>query len=292
MKTIVITTARGRHQHLRQQLRGLGRCTKKPDAHLVVAMDDPAIASCIGGTDCDATAIVFDTDSREVPVAAARNAGAETAIAQGADMLIFLDVDCIPDRDMIAGYCHAAANERHSDALLCGPVSYLPPPPAGGYDLETLSGLAPPHPARPAPPFGKVLDSTDYQLFWSLSFAVTASTWQRIGGFHTGYVGYGAEDTDFAQLAAAVSVPLCWVGGARAFHQYHSVADPPAEHLDEIVANARLFYQRWGWWPMSGWLRAFADARLVRWDATTLEALDANDCVTSARSARAAGDQT
>ncbi|MDZ4233227.1 MAG: galactosyltransferase-related protein, partial [Dietzia sp.] len=120
-----------------------------------------------------------------------------------------------------------------------------------------------PHPARPAPPNGVVLNSTTYELFWSLSFAVTAPTWQHIGGFWPGYRGYGAEDTDFGQRAAALGIPLRWIGGAHAFHQHHPVSDPPVEHLVDIVRNATLFHQRWGWWPMTGWLDQFENLALI-----------------------------
>jgi hypothetical protein len=111
-----------------------------------------------------------------------------------------------------------------------------------------------------------VAPTTDYELFWSLSFAVSTPTWQRIGGFFTGYRGYGGEDTDFGQLAAAAEVPMWWVGGADAFHQFHPVSDPPVEHLADILANAAVFQQRWGWWPMSGWLDGFEELGLIRRD--------------------------
>ncbi len=112
-----------------------------------------------------------------------------------------------------------------------------------------------PHPARPAP--GVLLAEPNHDLFSSLSFAVSAMTWRRIGGFCEQYAGYGAEDTDFAATAAAQVIPLIWVGGANAYHQYHPVSDPPVEHVEAIVANACVFRRRWGRWPMSGWLNAF-----------------------------------
>ena len=74
-----------------------------------------------------------------------------------------------------------------------------------------------PHPARPAPPDGDVVSSADYELFWSLSFALTAATWRRIGGVCDRYYGYGAEDTDFAQTARAAGVPMRWVGAHMLF---------------------------------------------------------------------------
>jgi hypothetical protein len=38
-----------------------------------------------------------------------------------------------------------------------------------------------------------------------------------------------------------------WIGGAHAFHQFHPVSDPPVQHLYDIVRNAEIFHQRWGW---------------------------------------------
>jgi GT2 family glycosyltransferase len=110
-----------------------------------------------------------------------------------------------------------------------------------------------------------VVAGDNYDLFWSLSFAVTPATWRRIGGFCELYRGYGGEDTDFAHSAAGAGVGLRWVGGAHAFHQHHPVSNPPVQHLDDILRNAQVFHRRWGWWPMSGWLDAFAAQGLITW---------------------------
>ena len=124
-----------------------------------------------------------------------------------------------------------------------------------------------PHPDRPAPSHNDIVASTDYGMFWSLSFAVSAATWEHIGGFCELYRGYAGEDTDFAQCAAAGGVTIRWVGGADAFHQYHPVSNPPIEHLDDILCNAAVFHRRWGWWPMEGWLHEFENRELIRRDA-------------------------
>lgn len=47
-----------------------------------------------------------------------------------------------------------------------------------------------------------------------------------LGGFRESYRGYGGEDT---------------------FHPYHRVSDPPVEHLDDILRNAEVFHETWGW---------------------------------------------
>jgi hypothetical protein len=196
-------------------------------------------------------------------LAAGRNAGATAAIDAGAELLVFLDADCIPGPEVFSRYRDAAS--RHPDALLCGPVTYLPEGviPSTAAQLRDVTA---PHAARPAPADGAIETASDddYRLFWSLSFAVGTTTWNRIGGFDPSYEGYGGEDTDFAFRARDAAVPLLWVGGAHAYHQYHPTSKPPWQHLDDILRNGRIFAERWGTWPMEGWLDAFAEAGAVR----------------------------
>ncbi|MBW5424850.1 glycosyltransferase family 2 protein, partial [Streptomyces sp. BG9H] len=116
---------------------------------------------------------------------------------------------------------------------------------------------------------GHIVRAGDPRLFWSLSFALTAATWERVGGFCESYTGYGAEDTDFAARATSLGVDLWWVGGAPAYHQYHPTHTPPVQHLDDILRNGALYKARWGSWPMQGWLRAFEERGLVAYDAAT-----------------------
>jgi len=252
VRITVITIAAGRHRHLRRQLDGLAAGSVRPDHHVVVAMGDPAIRRVVAGR-----AEVVDVEVGDhLPLATARNTGAAHAIAAGADLLVFLDVDCVPGVELISRYRDTAADRT----LLCGPVTYLPP---GDPPLDRLADLTDPHPGRPAPPDDETVANGDHTLFWSLSFAVTATTWQRLGGFCEDYTGYGGEDTDFGQIARAEGVGLTWVGGAHAYHQHHPVQDPPVDHLDDILVNAALFRRRWGWRPMGGWLDAFADQGLI-----------------------------
>jgi GT2 family glycosyltransferase len=267
MKTTVITTVHGRHEHLRRQLAGLQYSTRPVDKHVVVALGDRTVAQVV--SDIGSAAIVVECESAyaPLPVAQGRNIGAAAAVSDGAELLVFLDVDCIPGAALIDRYHHAAEQSEHAQALLCGPVTYLPPPGPLGYPVNQLHTHVEPHPDRPAPTGTDIVASADYRLFWSLSFAVRSATWNRIGGFCELYRGYGGEDTDFAQCAAAAGVMMRWVGGADAFHQYHPISNPPTEHLDDIVRNAAIFYARWGWWPMEGWLAEFENRGLVRRDA-------------------------
>ena len=272
-KTAMIVIAAGRAAHLRNQQRAVAApSTTLPDEYVLVSMGDPAaIAATMAGPlagRCPLRLIQVPVVDG-LPLAAARNAGAAAALADGAQVLIFLDVDCLPGPDLVTAYT-AAVTAEPGPALYCGTVQYLAdgdtpdPDDPGPLDTRSLSGR--PHPARPVPGPGDIVDGTDWRLFWSLSFAVSAPTWARLGGFHEGYRGYGGEDTDLGYLARKAGVPLRFIGNADAYHQFHTAENPPRSHLHDIVRNAGIFRQRWGFHPMTGWLQAFADAGMARYD--------------------------
>ena len=262
-RTALITIAHGRHAHWRAQRSALARSEVQPDEHILVAMADDELAALATERRNPPTVVQVETHDSGLPLAHARNVGAEAALQNGAQTLIFLDVDCLPDAGLVGGYEAAAASSALAGRLLSGPVTYLAPAPADGYELDRLSAFDDPHSARPAPPRGEVVLGGNHDLFWSLSFAVTAATWRSIGGFHEAYVGYGGEDTDFAWTARRNGIGLAWIGDARAYHQHHVVEDPPVRHLEDIMRNAVLFRDRWGVWPMRGWLDAFVTRGLL-----------------------------
>ncbi len=304
-RTAVVTIAHGRHEHLRGQQWGLARQSVGPDLHVVVAMGDPEVA-LVAHEAADEGAhrgahqgahegahesafrdahdpygqarvvtVHLDTAGEQLPLAHARNAGARAAMQAGADRLVFLDVDCIPAPGTLERYAavlDAAERDPASPGpvVACGTVAYLPQVPhPRAYRTDSLAELADPHPARPVPDDGQVVVGADLRLFWSLSFALTAADWERVGGFGEEYVGYGAEDTDFGQRLGAAQGTMLWVGGAAAYHQHHPSETPPVRHLASIIRNANVFRDRWGWFPMEGWLAAFAERGLARLDPVT-----------------------
>ncbi|WP_370875324.1 glycosyltransferase family 2 protein [Methylobacterium amylolyticum] len=261
MSTAVITLNKGRGAHLARLLEGLARGTP-PDACVIVEM---------GGDDSPLPALPFPVErvpfaGSGLPLAAARNAGRRAAsAAASADTLVFLDVDCIPSADLVAGLSAAVAAR---DGLICCAVRYLP---AGAVrdgwteaDLDRLGHL---HPVRDFPEAGLV-PAPKPGLFWSLAFAVRAATYDRLGGFDAEFSGYGAEDTDLAFRADAAGLPILFLGGPRAYHQHHPGYDPPLQHFRDIVANASRFRARHGLWPMDGWLDGFARLGLIAADRT------------------------
>ena len=99
----------GRATHLRGQLDGLALSAHPADLHVVVAVDDPSAADTVARSGAPAHIVCCAGGSAALPVAAARNAGAAAALEYGADLLVFLDVDCIPGRHLVGRYREAAS---------------------------------------------------------------------------------------------------------------------------------------------------------------------------------------
>lgn len=283
----VLTIVAGRHDHLRGQLDGLRRSGTRPGLHVVVSMGDPAVRSVVADAGFESagvregatTTVVVDLDvpaDGELPLARARNLAARTAVDRGADLLVLLDVDCIPGNGTLSAYRRAAGDpvvrRAPGPRVLSGAVHYLPERevPGNPYAYAELPRLAAPHPARPAPPAGTVVAATTAErwLFWSLSFAVDVRDWSALE-FCEEYTGYGAEDTDLAAQVVEAGGSMFWVGGADAYHQHHPTRNPPVQHLEAILRNAATFHRRWGWFPMQGWLEEFARRGLATYDAAS-----------------------
>lgn len=253
----VITLTRHRDLHLHSLIEGL--CTSEviPNELIVIDMGDrPAT---LPDTPFPLSALMLP--GAALPLAAARNLGARQA---SGEYLLFLDVDCIPRRNLIATMISAL--EQH-DALICAEPRYLGPLDRHLDDDEQMLTAALPHPARSFPAAGLQSESNP-GLFWSLAFGIRRRSFVELGGFDEQFVGYGAEDTDFGFRAAEASLPLLFLGGTGAFHQHHQVYSPPLQHLADIVRNANLFHAKWKTWPMDGWLRSFESMGLVQFEGS------------------------
>ncbi|MEP9401742.1 glycosyltransferase family 2 protein [Sphingomonas silueang] len=247
----VCTLVRGRAAHLANLYAGIAAQTQPPDELVVAWMQD---APHPGLPDPGVPVRDVFVPGDPLPLARARNAAA--AAARG-DVLIFLDVDCIPAPTLVARYAEVLAA---APGVCLGEVRYLPP---GAIDRS--AGVR--HPAKPALADDEVRAVPSHGELWGLSFALPRSAWDAAGGMDEGYVGYGGEETDFAWRLAAAGVPMAWVGGATAWHQHHAVHIPPLHQFDAILRNAARFRARWGRWCMDYWLGQFAEAGLIEWSA-------------------------
>lgn len=264
----VLTLVRGRADRLRNLMAGLARQSVRP-GELVIAWMQPDRAPDLPDPGCPVRHC--HVAGEPLPLAAARNRAAEAAAGE---LLIFLDVDCIPSPTVVEAYRRAAGE---TDGLFLGEVLYLPTglSPDAATDEAALARLGRTHPARPSvPPEGLHREADPGQL-WGLSFALPARSWRAVGGMDEAYRGYGGEETDLAARLAASGLPTYWVGGARAYHQHHPVHVPPLQHFDSILANAARFRHTHGRWCMTYWLDQFRAAGLIDWadDAPAIRVL-------------------
>lgn len=296
----VITTCYGRNRHLYNLLSSLANSSARPSEIIIVNDDaDPKRLARyplnIVQVPTSNSQLAAATEKNEVSktgfdIGRNRNFGAAKA---SNEQLIFLDVDCIASTTFIEQL--TAKLNTHPDALLMGQPLYLTRPLTDDESLQLqqgdlgnteLNALAVTNPyrhnladqavdqaiERANETAAQSVDHTrsayertqDYGAFWSLCFAITQSQFQRIGGFDTHYVGYGAEDTDFAFVARALNIEF-YLTSDVVYHQQHSVYRPPLNHLSSIVINANRFYDKWQHWPMGGWLESFANMQLIDW---------------------------
>ena len=273
----VITTCYGRNRHLYNLLSSLSQGSVKP-AEIIIVNDDAEherlaeydlniikIATTTATEDGLASSASFDIGRN-------RNLGAARATY---DAMVFLDVDCIVAPTFIEQLHYKL--QAHSKALLMGQPRYLMRPltddegsqlQQGKLAADYLDKLSVFNPYRDNFDLQhqdkSIKQTQDYGAFWSLCFAIMRRQFEKIGGFDTDYVGYGAEDTDFAFMARALNIDF-YLTDDVIYHQQHSVYRPPLNHLDSIVINANRFYEKWQHWPMSGWLAEFSQLQLINW---------------------------
>jgi N-acetylglucosaminyl-diphospho-decaprenol L-rhamnosyltransferase len=262
VRLAVATLQYGRHEHLERQAARV-RELAGIDRYLVVSMDDAPPAP-VG-----AEVIRYPARTPDrLPLSAARNAA--MAHLDDCDLVVLLDVDCIPDPRLVKNYVQASrAVGRHRTVLL-GPVGWLsaPAPVVGPIDAAAVA-RARATVKRSFPATGTALERRP-ELFWSLSFAVSPATHCAIGGFDEAFTGWGAEDTDYGRRAHRREVALWKVGGAWTYHQPHPPARNTPGQIAALVANAVHFHNRWGDWPMPDVLAELSAAGRVVWSADQL----------------------
>lgn len=270
-KLSVLTLCRGRERHLHHLLETLAQSELLPDEVVIAVMDERTFVNL---PPVPFPVRQFLIGGNLLPLAAARNLAAKKAQN---DLLIFLDVDCLPSRKLLGSYADALAQEP--SGIFQGEVFYLP-----ACDLdqwphhireEQLTKLGIRHPSKqPFPSQGYQIEPNFGEL-WGLSFALHRHSFDAAGGFDESFIGYAGEETDFAQSLRVAGLKLYRVAQALAFHQHHQVAIPPLHHFQTIITNSLTFYQKWNRWCMEYWLQQFHHSGLIDWkvDAGEIEIL-------------------
>ncbi|MBF9034306.1 glycosyltransferase [Rhodobacterales bacterium HKCCE2091] len=262
-----LTIAAGRGEHLRNVVLGFQAQTRRPDELVIGVMQDAPYPD-LPATDFPVRQIVVPRVNGELPLAAARNRVAEAAKGE---VLVFVDVDCIPNPSLVADYAAAATPGR---GLVMGEVLYLREGMTGaGLDFARFDREGVRHSDRQGPPAEGFRRCEDYRCFWSLNFAMHRDDWDRSGGFHEGYYGYGGEDTDFGRVLDDRGIGIWWMRGARVYHQYHDHCMPPIHQVASVIRNAEVFAGRWGHRTMEHWLHGFRLLGLIESCRTGLRIL-------------------
>lgn len=253
----LIIIVKGRAVQLKNSLESVGNSSLKPSDIQIVSMSAEDEYSFI--QEFDLPIIVHRLTTPDLlPLAAARNLGARNAQSE---VLFFLDVDCIVHPTLFETM---AAALKPNDVLSAYP-RYLPyVPDHGTYDRLVGDSLV--HPDRAAIP---VMEKVSFKKFWSLVFCMTKSSFEEIGGFDESFTGYGGEDTDFAHSFNERGSTLKFVD-SDVLHQYHVKYSPPLNHFEDILLNARRYYEKWHVFPMYSWLKEFQDKGLITIKADAL----------------------
>ncbi|MCF2442598.1 galactosyltransferase-related protein [Dyadobacter sp. CY345] len=247
----IVTIIKGRRKQLANLLESVKASTIHPYDIQVVCMDNLNGLTTPDGLNVNTHLI---NEIHELPLAAARNLGIAAAKT---DNVIFIDVDCIVSPTLFANLLMVLDS---ANIITAYPL-YLPVlPEAGNYG--DLKHKAVTHPSRKRIPAGQPVE---HLLFWSLIFAIQKQTFEKIGGFDESFIGYGAEDTDFAMMFHKAAVKLMFIND-HVLHQYHDKYDPPVNHFLSIIENATRYHQKWGVLPMQRWLKAFAELGLINID--------------------------
>ena len=244
----IVTIVKGRRKQLANLLHSVKASTILPNDIQVVCMDDPDGIAIPEGLTVNIHGI---KETHELPLASARNMGI-TATKTGS--VIFIDADCIVSPTLFANMLMAL----QADTIVAAYPLYLPVLPDTGV-YGDLKHMALTHPARERLPVGQPVD---HLQFWSLLFAIQKQTFEKTGGFDESFIGYGAEDTDFAMMFHQAGVKQIFVRD-YVLHQYHDKYDPPVNHFDSIIKNATRYQQKWNVLPMQRWLKAFEDMGLI-----------------------------
>ncbi len=248
----VITLVKERKKQLSNLLDSVGRSTLKPQEVVVVWMEEDRIEQ----DEVEGIPIrQITVPEAKLPLAEARNLGFETASEA---ILVFLDVDCICSPNLFDSLIERASPHTIASAS----VRYLNEVPENGNYLQ-LKDEAVEHPKREAIACDEPVDR---KKFWSLAFCIHRTTFNETGGFDENFLGYGAEDTDFAERFHYKGCQLVF-SPEEVLHQYHTKYSPPVNHVKSICHNANYFAQQHNYLPMYSWLEAFEEMGLVKVDS-------------------------
>lgn len=251
----IVTIVKSRVRQLTNLIRSIEQAAPLPLELVVVWMAPPCSESLITSNKFDIVHKFVAHDN--LPIPKARNKGFQ---ACRSDNIVYMDVDCICP----AGLFGHISDKLRRQRVVTAQMRYLFNVPEK-INYPSLLNQAITHPNS-----GRHLidQDTGFEQFHTMLFAITRQDYNSIDGFDENYVGFGVGDVDFATRCEQAGMSL-YVIADKVLHQFHPRVEPPINHLFDIVNNASLYRQKWGFYPIQNWLEEFAREGLVNEDFHT-----------------------
>lgn len=282
-RTALITTVRRQYDELVDQVSGFSLGAVVPDVHVVVGLADRAVTQGrlpVTSDRWETRLAGLPTVKQELPTGRALELGVETALEAGAELLVLVDVTCIPAPRWLE-QVHEHLRERPADGptLWTPVVQQLREAPATGYEFtrldEWVRGAGPsagaPTPGHPAAPLAPQVRDVplDPDTFSSPVLVITADDLAAVGGLCPEYVGGLGHDSDLAAAVADAGGQVRLVPGATAYRRDLQEHDgrPDALHVSVATRDAHLYRQRWGRWPGAPWFTDLVAAGRISLEA-------------------------
>lgn len=265
-RTALITTARRQHEALLDQVSGFSLGVDVPDLHVVVALADRTVSQGQLPITSDRwTTLIagLPTVRAQLPTARGLHLGIEQAVDAGAELLVLLEVTCIPHpRFLTQLHERLGATERSGPTLWAPTVQRLRPAPPEGYEFTRLEEWVRDAEHHPVPPLRPELENAevDPDQFSSPCLAITTADLEAVGGLCPDYVGGMGHDTDLAAAVTDAGGAVRLVPEATAYRRHQEPEEPDKAHLASASTNAHLFRTRWGRWPQAPWLTELTQA--------------------------------
>lgn len=269
LRTALITTVRRQHDALLDQVSGFSLGADVPDQHVVVALADRTVSQGQLPITSDRwTTLIagLPTVRAQLPTARGLQLGIEQAVEAGAELLVLLEVTCIPGpRFLTQLHEHLRTTEPAGPTLWAPSVQRLRPAPPEGYEFTRLEEWVKDAERHPVMPLRPELEDAeiDPDAFSSPCLAITTADLEEVGGLCPDYVGGMGHDTDLAAAVSDAGGAVRLVPEATAYRRHQSPEEPDKAHLASATTDAHLFRERWGRWPRAPWVTELTQAGLL-----------------------------
>lgn len=262
-----VTIVKNRTEKLCNLISQLEQCSPTPDELVIVWMAPPSDLSLIQSEKFD---IVHKfTTQEELPIAKARNKG---MLAAKHENLVYLNVDAVISPTL----CKDGLLALKDKTVVFTSVVFLPNERCNkpysdiskneqqiGY-LASNDETLPKEDNNEIPSrdqennHGKFSDDS----ICSTVFFIRKTDFQKTGGFDEGYAGFGLNDEDFFTNCRALGYSLEQLP-TRTFAPQRPNYQCPVNHLLDFVHNAQRFHAKWGFYPCTEVLKAYADKGFI-----------------------------